>query len=197
MSNIVSSAIFCARNFDKTESKLQDDKTSVAASRFLIAAGQGKKVLDYVRTLDNEIGHGANGAVDAVKAVGKDNKLFKYGVEAIDFASKKINPLIIASSGLDVLTSDDKDSTLITNAGALSAMFATEDLMKKHMDKIPKMKYIKPIAEKIMKFAAKHGMEARLPAAVHGVAFVVGSCAAYSMGEKFGSLVAKKVKEDK
>lgn len=187
MSNVVSSAIFCARNIDKAE----QGKTGRAA----VAVGQAKKVTDYISLLDNSVGKTAKTAVDAVKRIAEKEKLVSYAGKAVDFAAKNVNPLICVSSGIDVLMSDDKQSALIENAGALSAMFAVEHLMKKHLDEIPKIKGFDNIAKKVMNFAAKHKVEGKVPAIAHGVAFVLGSCAAYSLGNKFGTLVAKSVKE--
>ncbi|MFA7658940.1 MAG: hypothetical protein WCY19_05865 [Candidatus Gastranaerophilaceae bacterium] len=186
MSNVISSAIFCARNVDKAE---KQDKIG----RWAVAAGQAKKVVDYVSTLDNEVGKGARTAVNALKTYSESEKLLSYAGKAIDFASRKVNPLICVSSGIDILRADDKDSALIKNAAALSSMFAVEHLMKNHLDDIPKIKGIDKIAERVMKFAAKYKIEGKLPAIIHGVAFVVGSCTAYSLGDKFGTMVAGEV----
>lgn len=187
MSNIVSSAIFCARNVDKAENH---DKIG----RWAVAAGQGKKVVDYVRTLDNEVGKSANEAVEGLKMFSKSEKLLSYAGKAVDFASKNVNPLICVSSGIDVLMADDKDEALVKNAAALSTMFAVEHVMKKHMDDVVKIKGIDKIAEKVMGFAKRFKAEGKVPAIAHGVAFVVGSCVAYNVGEKFGSLVINKVR---
>lgn len=187
MSNIVSSTIFCARNVEKAESENK-------VGRWAVAVGQSKKVIDYVRTLDNELGKSTNKAVTSLKTFSHQEKLLDAAGKAVNFASKNINPLICVSSGLDVLMADDKQSALITTGSALGAMFAVENLMKKHLDEIPKIKGIDKIAQKVMDFAAKHGCKGKAGAIVHGVAFVVGSCTAYSVGEKFGSLVASQVK---
>lgn len=185
MSNPVSSAIFCVRNIDKAE-------TQSKPTRGYIAAGQGAKVIDYVAKLDNKVGKTAKTALEALQKVARNEKLVEYAGKAIDFASKNINPLICFSAGMDVLTSDDKESALVTNATALGAMFGVEHLMKKHLDEIPKMDFMKGISEKVMKFAKENKCEGKLPAILHGVAFVIGSCTAYSVGEKFGSLLLGK-----
>lgn len=189
MSNVISSAIFCVRNVDKVEKQGK-------VGRSAVAVGQGKKVFDYVATLDNEVGKTAKTAVDALKTYSQKEKLLSYAGKAVDFASKNVNPLICVSSGIDVLMADDKDTAIIKNTAALGSMFAAENLMKKHLDDIPKMKSMEKTAQRVMKFATKHKMEGKLPAIIHGVAFVVGSCVAYSAGEKFGTLVAKKVKDE-
>lgn len=185
MSNIVSSTIFCARNIDKAENQ---DKVG----RWAVAVGQGKKVIDYVRTLDNELGKNTNALIHDIKVVSEQEKLLEYTGKAINFASKKVNPLIIMSSGLDVLTAEDKKSALVKNTTALSAMFAVEHLMKNHLDDVTKIKGIDKVAKKVAEFGMKHNCEGKLGALIHGVAFVVGSCTAYSVGDKFGDLILNK-----
>lgn len=185
--SVVSSAIFGARSVDKTWT--QGDPT-----RALIAAGQFEKVGAYVTKLDNELGKSAKSAADALKIASKNEKLLEYAGKVVNFASKNVNPLICVSAGYRVLTADDTQTALIQNATGLGAMFGVEHLMKKHLDDIPKMKCMQGVSKKVMEFATKHKMEGKLPAIIHGVAFVVGSCTAYSLGDKFGTMVASRVK---
>lgn len=182
MSNIVSSAIFCARNVDKAENQ---DKVG----RWAVAVGQGKKVVDYVRTLDNELGKQMNKGVSVLKDFSKQEVLLDYAAKTVNLASKKINPLICISSGIDVLRADDKQSAAITTGSALASMFAVEHVMKKHLDDVTKIKGVEKIAKKVVEFEAKHETKGKIGALIHGVAFVVGSCTAYNVGEKFGSLL--------
>lgn len=185
MSNIISSAIFCARNVDKAE-----DQGKVG--RWGVAAGQMKKVTDYVSTLDNSLGKGTKATIDTLHTVAKSEKLLDFAGKAVDFASKNINPLICVSAGIDVLNSDDKQSAVVTNTTALASMFAVEDLMKKHMDKVPKMKCMKSIVEKFAKFEKENKCEGKIGTIIHGVAFVAGSCTAYNIGQQFGNLLIGK-----
>ncbi len=199
MSNVISSAIFCARNVDKAENQ---DKVG----RWAVAAGQAKKIADYVTTLDNSVGKEASATIDLLKKYSKEKKVLGYAGKAINLASENVNPLICVSAGLDVLNAKDKDSAVITNATALAAMFAVEDQMKKHLDEIPKISYVKKAVEKFktskvgkeivadaLKFAERNKSTKAIPAIVHGTAFVVGSCTAYNVGEKFGKLLARDI----
>lgn len=189
MSNAISSAIFCVRGVNKAETQ---DKPF----RAYIAAGQAAKVFDQVSKLDNVVGRGARASVDAFKVAAQGSKALDYAGKALGFLTDNINPLICISAGIDVLNSDNPTAAVVTNGTALASMFTVESLMKKHLDEIPKMSFMKGITEKVMKFATKHGVEGKLPTILHGVAFVVGSCAAYSVGEKFGDLLVGK-KSDK
>jgi len=189
MSNPISSIIFCARNIDKAENQ---GKTG----RWAVAVGQGKKVADYVTTLDNEIGKTSRTAVDALKTFAKSEKLLAYAGKAVDIASKNVNPLICVSSVIDVVNSDDKQSAIITNTAALGSMFAVEKVMKDHLDDIPKLECFKDFSEKILKYSKETPHMKGIPAIIHGVAFVAGSVLAYSIGEKLGKSVAKQVKPE-
>jgi hypothetical protein len=189
MSNVIASTIFCARSVDKAENENK-------VGRWAIAAGQAKKVVDYVRTLDNDLGHGANEAVNLLKSHAKDEKIVEYAGKAVDFASKNVNTLICATSAWDVVNAKDKQTALLTNATALGTMFLVENHMKNHLDKIPKIKGVDKIAEKITKFSKETKYMKGLPAIIHGTAFVLGSCTAYNVGEKFGYLVAGKDKDE-
>jgi len=187
MSNVVASAIFCARNVDKAENQGK-------VGRWGVAAGQGKKVTDYVAGLDNKVGKTTKTAVESLKTFAQGSKTLEYAGKAVKFASNHVNPLICVSAGLDIAMADEKDkkAAIVTNVAGLSSMFAVENLMKKHMDEIPKLNCFKEISEKIMNFCSKTPARGKIPAIIHGVAFVVGSCAAYSVGEKFGNLLLGK-----
>lgn len=188
MGNVVSSAIFCARSVDKAENKGQ-------FGRWAVAAGQAKKVVDYVQGLDNKVGKTTKTAVDAMQTASKSEKLLKFGGQALELAAKNVNPLICVSSGIDVLMADDKESALIKNVCGLGTMFAVENVMKNHLDDVVKIKGIDKIAQKVMTWAKTFkGGEKVVPAVIHGAAFVIGSCTAYNVGNKFGTLVASKAK---
>lgn len=191
MSNVISSAIFCARNVDKAE---RQDKVG----RWAVAVGQGKKVFDYVRTLDNDLGKGANEAYKNITMVSEKSKALQGLGKAVDFASKKVNPLICVSSGIDILRAKDKEEAFVENGAALMGMFGVEALMKKHMDekltekcleKASKIKGLENAAENFAKFTGKNKFTKAIPAMIYGTAFVIGSCTGYNVGQKFGKLL--------
>lgn len=188
MSNVISSAIFCARNVDKVES---GDR-----SRALLAASQVGNVIHTVQQYDNAVGRTAKTAVDAFNVASKNEKLFQYVGKGVKFLSSNVNPIVCVTSGLDVLTSKDKETALIKNTAAVGTMFAVEGLMKKHMDNVVKIKGVDKIAAKVFKYAETHKFAKGLPSIIHGTAFVIGSCAAYNMGSKFGSLLANGAKAE-
>lgn len=187
---IVSTTLFCAKNLNNVGNGHD--------SKWLPASGQLAKLGKEINKYDNAISRGTKSAVDALKGVVKNEKVFEYAGKAIDLASKSINPLICASAGVDVLMADDKESALITNTAAVASMFAVEGLMKKHLKNtlkdVSEIKGMDKITEEVMRSASKYKHGGKLPAIIEGATFVLGSGLAYNFGQKFGSLVAKQVK---
>lgn len=181
MSNVFSSAIFCARNTNKAESG--------DYGRIPVAIGQAKNVMNSIMTLDNTIGKGAKTAVDAFHQVCKSEPILEYIGKGVDLASKHVNSLICISAGLKVYNSDDKLSAAVQQTSALVSMFTVESLMKKYLDEIPKIKGIDKIAQKVLQFSAKTPGAKPIPAIIKGVTFVIGSTAGFMAGEKFGKLL--------
>lgn len=148
--------------------------------RGFVAIGQGAKVVKQICEYDNIFARGAKSAVDAFKTVAQNDKVFNGISKGVKFASENVNPLIVVSSGINVLTSDDKQSTIVAEAGNLSAMFAMEGWMKKNLDNVLKDL---PISKKWMPI-------------VRGIAFVIGSIGASAVGYKIGKTVASKIKTE-
>ena len=148
--------------------------------RGFVAIGQGAKVVKQICEYDNIFARGAKSAVDAFKTVAQNDKVFNGISKGVKFASENVNPLIVVSRGINVLTSDDKQSTIVAEAGNLSAMFAMEGWMKKNLDNVLKDL---PISKKWMPI-------------VRGIAFVIGSIGASTVGYKIGKTVASKIKTE-
>src|SRR5664279_537178 len=96
----VRSFIFGVRNFDKAENQGK-------VGRIAPAIGQANKtvryVVDNVRALDKGLEKGAKAAANIWAKAAEGEKLLQYAGEAVDFASRNVNPLICISSGIDVL----------------------------------------------------------------------------------------------
>ena len=146
--------------------------------RGFVAIGQGAKVVKQICEYDNIFGKGAKSAVNAFKTVAQNDKVFNGISKGVKFASENVNPLIVVSSGINVLTSEDKQSTVIAEAGNLAAMFAMESWMKKNLDNVLKNL---PINKKWMPI-------------VRGIAFVIGSIGASTIGYKIAKTFAAKLK---
>lgn len=146
--------------------------------RGFVAIGQGAKVVKQICEYDNIFGRGTKSAVNAFKTIAKNDKVFNGISKGVKFASENVNPLIVVSSGINVLTSEDKQSTIIAEAGNLAAMFAAEGWMKKNLDNVLKNL---PISKKWMPI-------------VRGIAFVIGSISASTIGYKVAKAFAAKLK---
>ncbi len=146
--------------------------------RGFVAIGQGAKVVEQICEYDNILGKSAKSAVNALKTVAQNDKVFNGISKGVKFASENVNPLIVVSSGINVLTSEDKQSTVIAEAGNLAAMFAMEGWMKKNLDNVLKNL---PINKKWMPI-------------VRGIVFVIGSIGASTIGYKIAKTFAAKLK---
>ncbi len=146
--------------------------------RGFVAIGQGAKVVKQICDYDNIFSRGAKSAVKAFKTVAENDKIFNGISKGVKFASENVNPLIVVSSGINVLTSEDKQSTIIAEVGNLAGMFAVEGWMKKHLDDVLKNL---PINQKWMPI-------------VRGIAFVIGSIGASTLCYNIGKVFASKLK---
>lgn len=182
--NIVSSAIFGVRNYEKG-----NDGHVV---RYAVAAGQAKKVVDYVSQLDNTVGRTTKTATQAFGIASKDSIFLEGAGKVAKFSSSHINPLIVASAVLDVATSENKEETAVISATSLGTMFTVENLMKKHLKDVPKMKCFEKVTQAVNKLAKGTKYGKYVAPVLEGVAFVVGSCTAYSVGQKFGEVLVGK-----
>ena len=192
----IASTIFTYRNFDKTE------KGEIGRAPVFI--GQAAGVLSEVAKYDNAIAVGAKNALSVFGDLAQGNKALDYAGKFAKFASENVNPLIAVSGGIKVLMSDDKQSTAIKEAAALSAMFAGEGLVKNYYDKLANSnavqsalksasnkKFIKPVVE----FLAKKKWGGAVGAIFKGLLFVAASMSSYEIGHLAGDKIAKKVKD--
>lgn len=180
-STIVRSGLFGLRNVDKTQQG--------HIGKCAVAGGQIRNAIVEARKYDGVVGETAKTAIEALKSLSQEQKVFDYAGKALNLAGKYINPLICVSAGIDVALADDKEKAFVENTFGLAGMFAVESMMKKHLDKIVKVKGIDTIAEKVMKFASKFKYGKHLPAVAHGGGFVIGSCLAFAASQSFGSLL--------
>lgn len=146
--------------------------------RSFVTIGQGAKVVKQICEYDNIFSKGAKSAVNAFKTAAQSDKMFNGIAKGVKFASENVNPLIVVSSGINVLTSEDKQSAVIAEVGNLAGMFAMEGWMKKNLDNVLKNLPInskwKPI--------------------VRGIAFVIGSIGASTICYTIGKAFAAKLK---
>jgi hypothetical protein len=180
-SGIVTSAVFGVRNYNKGN----DGHTL----RYAVAAGQAKRVIDFVSQLDNSVGKTTRTATEALSAASKGSIFLDSCGKVAEFSSKHINPLIVASAAVDIINSEDKTSAAVTSATALGTMFTVEKFMKKHLKDIPKMKCFERITKAVENATKNTKYGKYIGPVLEGVAFVFGSCTAYNVGEKIGKSI--------
>lgn len=163
----VATGIFAIRNADKT---MNDN-----IGRLPVTVGQGAAVIKAGAQYNNAVSKQAKAVLNTLDDIAKTDKVFGGLTKAVKFASDHVNPLIIASSGVNVLTSDDKKSAIITEAGCLAGMFMGEGWMKKNLDRL----------------LTKLPVNKKWIPVIKGVTFVCGSIAASTAGQKIGKKVAE------
>ena len=195
MFSAVASGIFAYRNANKTKDG--------DVGRGAVTVGQTAGLVQEVAKYDGAVANTARSAVSVFSDLAKKNKAFEYAGKATKFAVNNVNPLICVSGGIKTAMSDDKVKTGITEAAALSAMFAGEGFIKAHYDKavtsqtvrngiktLSNSKMLKPVFE----YLKKHKLEGKTGAILKGLIFVAGSMTSYSIGQKLGDPVANRVK---
>ena len=187
--NMVSSTIFGVRNVEKG-----NDGHIV---RYAVAAGQAKKLVDYVTTLDNTVGKTAKAATDALGVASEGSIFLKSCGKVAEFSSTHINPLIVASAIYDIANSDKKFDTTVVSASALGAMFTGEHFLKKYLPKVGKMKVFENIASVIGDVAKSTKYGKFIAPVLEGLAFTAGSMISYGIGEQVGKSIIGKNKEYK
>ena len=172
MFSAISTLIFGVRNFNRARNG-EDGRAAVAGA-------QGASLFKEIAKYDNMVARGAKSALNLFNEVAKDDKVFKGVSKVVRFASENVNPLIVVSSGINVIKSDDKQSAIIAESGNLAGMFAMEGWMAKNLDK--HIQHL-PINKKWIPV-------------VRGITFVFGSIGASTVGHKIGSICASKLKEE-
>ncbi len=159
----VATGIFAVRNADKT---MNDN-----IGRLPVTVGQSAALIKAGAQYSNPAKH----VLNTLDEIAKSDKIFNGISKTVKFAADHVNPLIVASSGYKVLTSDDKKSAIITEGGSLAGMFIGEGWMKKNLDgiltKLPVSKKWLPV--------------------VKGILFVGGSIGSSTIGENIGRVAAK------
>lgn len=163
----VATGIFAVRNAGKT--------TNENIGRLPVTVGQGAAVIKAGAQYNNAVSKQVNVVLKACDEVAKSDKIFGGLTKAVKFASDHVNPLIVASSGLNIALAEDKKSTAIAETGCIAGMFLGEGWMKKNLDtvlnKLPVNKKWIPV--------------------IKGVTFVAGSITASTIGQKIGKKAAE------
>lgn len=195
MFSAVASGIFAYRNADKTKNG--------DIGRGAVTYGQTAGLVQEIAKYDGLAANAARSTLSVFSDLAKQNKAFEYAGKATKFAIDNVNPLICASSVIKTAMSEDKVGTGITEAAALSAMFAGEGMVKMYYDKAANSKEIQSAIKKlsdkkfmkpVFDYVEKHKLGGKVGAVVKGLIFVGGSMGSYAVGQKFGEDFAHRVK---
>lgn len=117
---------FAIRNVDKT--------TSGDLGRLPVAVGQTVNAIKAGAEYNSFLKRGVN----VVKKVAESDSVFKGISKGVKFVSNNINPLIVVSSGYNILTAkkEERKKTLFAEAGCIAGMFLGEGWMKKNLNSI-------------------------------------------------------------
>ena len=207
----VTSSVFLYRNMKKVEDG--------HIGRLGVALGQGKNLYDYavnkVNDLDNAIVratktktkvddvilNSTKKVTTSLEEAAKADKLIGGVGKAANWASKNINPLIIASAGIDIALADDKTEATVENACALTAMFSAEKLVKSGViqqkakdvassEVIQESGFVKKVLPKIKGKVGEMASHSKVlakvlkhaPGVLGSVGLIFASCKAYDAG---------------
>lgn len=195
MFSAVASGIFAVRNADKTKDG--------EVGRSAVTLGQTAGLVQEIAKYDGLAANAARSTLSVFSDLAKQNKMFDYAGKVTKFAVNNVNPLICASGVIKTAMSDDKVGTGITEAAALSTMFAGEELIKQNYDKAVNSKTCKDLLAKasdtkclkpVLEYLEKHKLSGKAGAIVKGLAFVGASMTSYAVGQKIGKDISKRVK---
>lgn len=166
----VATGIFSIRNANRT--------SNGEYGRLPVTVGQITNTVKEVAHQANVFGKGARGLLNTAEEIAKYDKICNKVLKAVKFASNNVNPLIVCSSGLNVVMAEDKKSSIIEEAGCLTGMFACEGFMKKHLNKL-----VNAIP-----------VDKKMRAIIKGLIFVSGSIGGSTIGRKAGEKAADIIK---
>ena len=158
---------FAIRNVDKT--------TSGDWGRLPVAVGQAVNAIKAGAEYDNRFSHILKQGIDASKKVAESDSVFKGVSKGVKFVSDHINPLIVVSSGFNVLTAkkEERKKTIFSEAGCIAGMFLGEGWMKKNLN---------PIIEKLP-------VPSKWKPVIKGLIFIGGSIGSSTIGQIVGEKI--------
>lgn len=207
---VASNAIFSARRATKGVDNLSDNPV-YGVMNMDIAAAQTLKGTKAAMNLASA-GEGAGSAMENIKALSKTNKFLNGAGKIINYTADHINPIICLTSGIKVLSADNKVDEAARETLALSTMFGAEALAKrfvgmpftKKIDGVAKTferegLYKKLLSEKQNQalqdlIKTKHSMK-YISGATKGLLFVGASIAGYQLGNFIADSILGKRKD--
>lgn len=162
---------FAIRNVDKTSSG-DWGRLPVAIGQTVNAAKAGS---EYAAKHDNCIFRVLKQVCKTTKKFLEKDSVFKGVSGGVEFISNNINPLIVVSSGYNVLTAkkEERKKTLFSEAGCIAGMFLGEGWMKKNLN---------PIIEKLP-------VSNKWKPVIKGLIFIGGSIGSSTIGQILGEKI--------
>ncbi len=157
---------FAIRNVDKT--------TSGDWGRLPVAIGQTVNAVKAGTEYSTLLKKGVNVYKVATESSGP---IFKGFTKGVLFVSNHINPMIMVSSGFNILTAkkEERKKTFFSEAGCIAGMFLGEGWMKKNLN---------PIIEKLP-------VSNKWKPVIKGLIFIGGSIGSSTIGQILGEKIYK------
>ena len=112
---VASNAIFSARRVARGVDALDDKNPCLGIANFNLAAGQvlkgGRAAKALAIAADPSLKMLTDGAAETIKATSTGGKILKGAGKVLNYTADHINPIIVATGAVKVLTSDDKLDT--------------------------------------------------------------------------------------
>ena len=175
---IVRSTLFGVRNADKVINT--NDKGRIFAD-----VGQFANAAKYASKLDNQLGKGAQAAINALGSVAKESKVLSAVSKGVNLAANNVNPLLVGAAGYRVLIAEDKATAVKRETLGMGCMFATESLMREFFNSTKASNFKNNIKNKYARTTIS---------ILEGILFVCGSIAGSTFGYKVGDACFKKNK---
>ena len=145
MPSVISSTIFSTRRANSGADALVTSNPIVGAMNMDIAGGQivnaVKGVSNIAKGSANSLAEGITSAEESIRALSQGDKVVGGIAKVLNFTADHVNPIICATSGVKVLTSDNKKDEAIKEGTALGVMFASEALAKNALGLAKTSKY--------------------------------------------------------
>lgn len=145
MPSVISSTIFSTRRANSGADAIVTSNPLVGAMNMDIAGGQivnaVKGVSNIAKGSANSLAEGITSAEESIRALSQGDKVVGGIAKVLNFTADHINPIICATSGVKVLTSENKKDEAIKEGTALGVMFASESLAKNALGLAKTSKY--------------------------------------------------------
>lgn len=193
--------VFSVMNTDKANNSLRVDQRERAVVAGLQFKNAASGVLEFAHGKTGTVADGLNKFSGSIKSARSTSKIFDGICKGVNVLAKMVNPILCIASGVRIYKSEDKKSTFLKEAGAMSAMFGAEWAYKQLFGlggataKYQNIKIAKTVVDAGKKFCANNKLLGKLPQGklgtlIKALGFIVASCGAFELGSRAGKAVA-------